>query len=103
MSASEDEESVGTMNASSLTDKEESVVSAEDLTHKAPLEKGDGLHMTGLEVTYLSQKDRPVGNIVSQDDDGPPRRTRSKTNVLLAAIELSGSYPTAKKAAARTY
>ena len=94
---------MGTANTASLTDDKDSVVSAEDLTQEAPPEEDDGLRMTGLEVTYPSQKDRPVGNIVSQDEDGPSQRTRSKTNALLAAIELSGSCLSAKQAAARAY
>ena len=84
---------MGMASTSSLTDDEDSVVSAEDMPQEAPLEEDDSLRMTGLEVTYPSQKDRPLGNIVSQDEDGPSQRTRSKTNVLLEAIELSGSCP----------
>ena len=40
---------------------------------------------------------------MSQDDDGPSRRTRLKTGALLVAIELSGSCPTVRQAAARAY
>ena len=101
--ASEDEEFVGTISTPMLTDDKESVVSAKDLTHEAPLEEDIGLRMTGLEVTYPSQKDRPACSIVSHDDDGPSQQMRSKTNALLAAIELSGSCPTVRQAAAWAY
>ena len=63
--ATEDDGSVGTASTSPLTDDEEPVVSTEDLSYEASLEEDDSLRMTGLEVTYPSQKDRPAGNIIS--------------------------------------
>ena len=69
--ASEDDESAGTTISSPLMDDEKTVVSAEDLSHEAPLEEEGDLRMTSLEVTYPSQNDMFVGNIVSQDEDGP--------------------------------
>ena len=40
---------------------------------------------------------------MSQEEDSPSQRTRSRTSALLAAIEMSGSCPSAKQASARSY
>ena len=92
----EDELSVGTGATDPMTDDKESVVGADILS------EDDGLRMDGLQVTYPATKEKPTPNVMSQDDS-PSQNTRSKTQTLLSAIEMSGSCPSARQSASRAY
>ena len=62
----------------------------------------DGLQMNGLQVTYPATKEAPSPRVISQEDS-PLQCTRSKTQALLSAIEMSDSCPIARQAASRTF
>ena len=79
-----------------LTDDEESVVGGDILSEDS------GLRIDGLQVIYPSAKEKPTPNMISQDDL-PSQNTRSKTQALLSAIEISASCPSARQSALRAF
>ena len=92
VSKEEDELSVGTGASEPLTDDEESVLGEDALA------KNDDLCMAGPQVTYPASKEEPSHNLVSQDNS-PSQNTRSKTQTLLSAIEMSFSCPSDRQTA----
>ena len=84
-----DELSTGTGATDPLTDDEESVVIGDILS------ENNGFRMDGLHATCPVTK-KPTPNVMLQDDL-PSQNTRSKTQSLLSAIEMSGSCPSARQ------
>ena len=91
--------SLGTAATDSLTTDDKSTI--EQLEEK-PVTADDGLRMHRLHVTQPTTREEPPPNAILQDNP-PSQRKRSRTQALLSAIELSGSCPSARQAASRTY
>ena len=58
----------------------------------------------GMEVTYPSKGGEEGPNIISQEmEDAPAYRTRSQSERVMAAMEISGCTPTPAKLASRQF
>ena len=84
----------------------DSISSDNELIDATMMDDG-GLHCTNdFEVTYPSQNGSTNNNtpeIISQYDDAPAGSTRSRQEKILAAIDISGSCPTARQSATRAF
>ena len=107
----DDAKSQGTATTAELTDDEQSTGDALDDDDdastcqpvRAPTDDDDGLRMTGLHVTYPSNKNNPIAPPQVTQDLPPSQNTRSRTQRLLSATEISGSCPSAQQSSRRRY